>query len=109
MKHSNETNPSRFRDLKLITATVNNSSIPGADHLRMLAHDLQSAANAFHFTIETMASEESDKTSERQAKKISQLRQHVKLNIECIELVCRSLLNIKQQETNRGYDTYPPR
>jgi hypothetical protein len=109
MKHTTENNPSRFGDLELITTTVNNSSMPSADHLRMLAHDLQSAANAFHFTIETMASEKTDKTSERQAKKFSQLRQHVKLNIECIELVCRSLLNIKQQETNRGYDPYPPR
>ena len=98
MKHNAKTSPTRFRDLELITVTVSESSIPSADKLRKLAHDLQSAANAFHFAIETMASETKDCGSERQIKKISQLRQHVKLNLECIELVCRSLLNIQRSE-----------
>lgn len=98
MKDPGETSCGRLRDVALITRPKKNSSTLNAGSLRKLVHDLHSAANAFHFAVDTMMSEMGVGTSERQLKKISQLRQHVMLNFECIDLVCQALVNIPPKD-----------
>jgi|688.fasta_scaffold43578_2 hypothetical protein len=108
MKDPGETNNGRLRDVALITRPTKNSPINGAA-LRKLVHDLHSAANAFHFTVDTLVSEMGVGISERQLKKIRQLRQHVTLNFECIELVCQALVNIQPQDHSNDNHPHPSR
>jgi hypothetical protein len=109
MKDSGETNYGRLRDVALITKPKKNSSTLKAGALRKLVHDLHSAANAFHFAVDTLASEMEVGTSEWQLKKISQLRQHVRLNFECIELFCQALVNIQPQDLSDDKHPHPSR
>lgn len=109
MKDPGETNYGRLRDVALITRPTKNSSHLNAGVLRKIVHDLHSAANAFHFAVDTLASQMEVGTKDRQLKKISQLRQHVRLNFECIELVCQALVNIQPQDLPDDNHPHPSR
>jgi hypothetical protein len=109
MKDPDETNDGRLRDVALITRPIKHASNLSAEALRKLVHDLHSAANAFHFAVDTLVSEMEIGPRERHLKKISQLRQHVRLNFECIELVCQALVNIQLQDLSDDNHPHPSR
>lgn len=109
MKDPGETNHGRLRDIALISRPTKNPSTLTKDALRKLVHDLHSAANAFHFAVDILVSEMEVGTTDRQLKKNRQLRQHVRLNFECIELVCQALVNIQPQDLSDDNHSHPSR
>lgn len=59
--------------------------------LERLAHDLDSAANAFSFLVDQIASELEKSPDERHRRKLNQLRQHDAMNKNCISAIAKCL------------------
>lgn len=95
MKHARQTHHKIFQDIQFISTLADNPSSLNATTLGKLIHDLQSAANAFAFTVEAMSLDANKQSQERKLAKLRQLRQHARLNQECVQMVCSSLAKIR--------------
>lgn len=86
----NSPNPGSANVLDTFKTITFSAQVPeGIDPtlLERLAHDLHSAANAFSFLVDQMASELENSTDDRQRRKLNQLRQHDAMNKNCINAI----------------------
>jgi hypothetical protein len=88
----NSPNPGSAKVLDTFKTITFSVQLPGGLDpilLERLAHDLHSAANAFSFLVDQMASELENSTDDRQRRKLNQLRQHDAVNKNCINAVAK--------------------
>lgn len=59
--------------------------------IERLIHDLRSAANAFSFLVDQLASELEKSSDDRHRRKLNQLRQHDAVNKNCMDIMIKCL------------------
>ena len=87
-------NPGSAKYLDMFKTITFSAQVPeGIDpmSLERLAHDLHSAANAFSFLVDQIASELENSPDDRHRRKLNQLRQHDAVNKNCIDAIANCL------------------
>jgi hypothetical protein len=88
----NSPNPGSAKVLDTLKTIAFSAQVPeGIDPtlLERLAHDLHSAANAFSFLVDKIASELENSPNDRDRQKVNQLRQHDAMNKNCINAIAK--------------------
>ena len=88
----NSPNPGSAKVLDMLKTITFYAQVPeGIDPmlLERIAHDLHSAANAFSFLVDQIASELENSPDDRHRRKLNQLRQHDAMNKNCINAIAK--------------------